>query len=285
VDISTNYIAGWNIATQRWLQLGLNSNNGTNGIVNAVVYNSVNSNLYVGGNFTLTSDSSNISQTANRVASWNTATNQWSRLGTSASNGTSGVVNAMDIDMNNQIVYAGGVFTTASDSSGNKTVNNLAKWNLSTSQWSAVRSYVSKGPVNVVVYYNANGNLYVGGNAGDVAIYNTITNAPWVSVLAMSSAVYAFSPYNNTKLYVGGIFTKSTVTFPDPSSGTIDQSTFGKTWTGRDSSRNWNGISLSSTGQYQTAVVANNGKIYTSSDYVITWTGRDSSRNWYRVSV
>ena len=271
VNINTNYIASWNIATQRWSALGLNGNNGTNNVVNAIVYNSVNSNLYVGGNFTATSDSVNTSQTSNRIASWNTATSQWSRLGTSASNGTNGVVNAMDIDVNNQVIYVGGSFSVSSDSSGNKTVDNLAKWNVATNQWSVVRSYVSKGAVNVVSYYNANSNLYVGGNAGDVAIYNTISDSSWVSVLAMNSAVYAFSPYTNTKLYIGGVFTKSTVTFPDPSSGTLITSTFGTNWIAKTSpgSRDWRTIAMSSTGEYQTA--RDIGAMYMSSDYGNSW--------------
>jgi hypothetical protein len=46
----------------------------------------------------------------------------------------------------------------------------------------------------------------------------------------------------------------------------------------------WFSVSLSSTGQYQTAVVFS-GQIYTSSDYGINWTARDSNRIWYSVSL
>ena len=285
VNLSTKYIASWNIASQRWYPLGLNANNGTNSYVNAVVYNSLNSNVYVGGNFTTTSDSVNTSQTANRVASWNKNTTKWSLLGTTTSNGINGLVNAIDIDMSNQVVYVGGSFTIARDSRQvNVSIDNLAKFDISRNQWSAVRSYVSKGPVNVVVYYNANGNLYVGGNAGDISIYNTISDASWSSFIKMDSSVNAIIPYNNNKFYIGGTFTKSRVDIPDASSVTLDLITLGNTWVARDSARDWYSVAISSTGQYQTAVHYDRN-IYTSTDFGVNWTQRESTRLWNRVSI
>jgi hypothetical protein len=56
-------------------------------------------------------------------------------------------------------------------------------------------------------------------------------------------------------------------------------------WTAREGARNWLSVSLSSTGQYQTAVVYSSGQIYTSSDYGVNWTARDSNRNWQSVSI
>jgi hypothetical protein len=55
-------------------------------------------------------------------------------------------------------------------------------------------------------------------------------------------------------------------------------------WTPRESSRAWYGVSISSTGLYQTAVHYS-GQIYTSSDYGVNWTARDSARNWSNVSI
>ena len=52
-------------------------------------------------------------------------------------------------------------------------------------------------------------------------------------------------------------------------------SDFGVTWSQRDSDRAWNGISVSSTGQYQTATLQN-GNIYFSRDYGLTWSDRAS---------
>ena len=51
-------------------------------------------------------------------------------------------------------------------------------------------------------------------------------------------------------------------------------SDYGVTWTARESSRSWKSVSISSTGQYQTAVV-NSGYLYTSSDYGVNWTERN----------
>ena len=61
-------------------------------------------------------------------------------------------------------------------------------------------------------------------------------------------------------------------------------SDFGINWTPRYSSLNWYSVSLSSTGQYQTAVV-NSGQIHTSSDFGFNWTPRYSSLSWYSVSL
>jgi hypothetical protein len=58
----------------------------------------------------------------------------------------------------------------------------------------------------------------------------------------------------------------------------------GATWTARDSYRNWLSISLSASGQYQSAVVYG-GAIYTSDDFGATWTARDSDRDWSSISL
>jgi photosystem II stability/assembly factor-like uncharacterized protein len=72
----------------------------------------------------------------------------------------------------------------------------------------------------------------------------------------------------------------------------------GETWTQKqnDASNNslekrWYGVSMSASGQYQTAV-ANNGYIYVSSNYGVTWTPKesDTSNNslqkyWYSVTM
>ena len=59
---------------------------------------------------------------------------------------------------------------------------------------------------------------------------------------------------------------------------------YGNTWTQTASSLNWNRVSISSSGQYQTAVVYG-GYIYISSDYGNTWTQKASSLNWRGVSI
>jgi hypothetical protein len=59
---------------------------------------------------------------------------------------------------------------------------------------------------------------------------------------------------------------------------------YGDTWNAKDSNRNWSGVAVSFTGQYQTAVVSG-GKIYVSENYGEDWSPEDSNRNWYDVAM
>ena len=65
-------------------------------------------------------------------------------------------------------------------------------------------------------------------------------------------------------------------------------SDYGMTWrvVERVGYKQWNGVSLSSTGQYQTAVVTS-GNIWTSSNFGVTWTERTTgaTRSWQSVSI
>jgi len=61
-------IAKWSIANERWSNLGNNSYNGVNDIVNSITLDSSKSNLYVGGSFFQVYDPSNISQLGNNIA-------------------------------------------------------------------------------------------------------------------------------------------------------------------------------------------------------------------------
>ncbi|MDD5454762.1 MAG: C25 family cysteine peptidase [Candidatus Ratteibacteria bacterium] len=60
----------------------------------------------------------------------------------------------------------------------------------------------------------------------------------------------------------------------------------GETWEAKESNRDWRGIAMSFTGQYQTATVFR-GYIYVSSDYGKTWEARmtDSNRDWWSVAM
>jgi hypothetical protein len=66
----------------------------------------------------------------------------------------------------------------------------------------------------------------------------------------------------------------------------VDPSTAWDTSTPKDSSRTWKDISMSSDGQYQTAVVQtpNNG-IYVSSDYGANWTKKGPSISFWSIAV
>jgi hypothetical protein len=67
-----------------------------------------------------------------------------------------------------------------------------------------------------------------------------------------------------------------------------NSSSYGSTWSINSSASNtakWIGISLSASGQYQTAVVADGGSIYNSSNYGSTWSQNTTAANTYWQSV
>lgn len=152
-------IAEWNGTT--WMPLGpLPLNNIVNGIALGGTLG-----VFVGGDFTLAGGAP-----ANRMARWNSVAATWSPLINSVTpfgNGVNGSVYVVAID--GPDVYVGGKFTTA----GGLAANNIAKWNTTTSTWSAL----------------------IGGGQNGVSRFGT---APSASVIALTVA--------SDGLYVGGLF-------------------------------------------------------------------------------
>ena len=114
-------------------------------------------------------------------------------------------------------------------------------------------------------YYPAvgpTGTIYSSSNVGVVG--NLLVNGP--AILSDGSVITTNAPYG------------------------VDMTQFGSTqWfenTSAPTDINWFSVSLSSSGQYQTAVARGSG-IYTSSNYGQTWTQNNSapSANWYSVSL
>jgi hypothetical protein len=240
-DISANRIAIWKPSTTKWSLMGDLGQNGTNGEIFAYVYDSCKNVMYVGGNFTTVYDSSNIfGLSANCIAKWNIATSLWSRLTDSSWNGVDASCNALAMDTSNQILYAGGNFTTVYDSTNTNTLTNtqrIAAWNVNTSTWSRLGSTTAttngltstSARCNAMVYDSSNSRLYVGGNfttlgdasyadfsANHVAYWN-ISTSRW-SKLGASDVSYnnglktmcrslAYDS-KNSQLYVGGDFTQ-----------------------------------------------------------------------------
>jgi photosystem II stability/assembly factor-like uncharacterized protein len=76
--------------------------------------------------------------------------------------------------------------------------------------------------------------------------------------------------------------------FVDPKSSTTTSnfSTYGNTWKKSNATAlDWKGISVSSTGQYQTAIINQGNAIYTSSNYGIDWSSRTTSNSQYWRSI
>ena len=102
------------------------------------------------------------------------------------------------------------------------------------------------------------------------------------NLLQSSQASGYLTGIGYTGNYDGGYFLGKTKLSQNTSR--LVDSSFGNTWVAKDSSRNWQSISISSDGKYQSATVYN-GKIYVSSDYGNSWVAKESTRNWYGISI
>ncbi|MBW8050132.1 MAG: T9SS type A sorting domain-containing protein [Cytophagales bacterium] len=122
----------------------------------------------------------------------------WDSVGT----GMNGGVGAFVVDTVNNILYAGGGFTTA----GGVSANNIAKWD--GTSWDSLGSGLNSGVQALAIY---NDTLYAAGSftlAGGIsAKYIAKWNGTsWDSVgTGMDSDVMTLAVYNNT-LYAGGFF-------------------------------------------------------------------------------
>ncbi len=200
VAVTVNRIAKWNGSS--WSALG----SGLNGAVYALAVSS--SDLYAGGVFTTATNSGGVAINTYRIAKWNGSS--WSALGSGLNN----IVQAIAVSGSD--LYAGGGFTTATNSGGVAlTVNRIAKWD--GSSWSALGAGMSASVITLVISGN---DLYVGGD------FTTATNSDGVAVTAnriakwdgsswsalgsgLNSFVTAMAVSGND-LYAGGYFTTAT---------------------------------------------------------------------------
>ena len=138
---TANRIAKWNPTNSTWSTLG----SGLGSICNAIVCDSAN-NVYAGGVFTTLGDGT----PANYIAKWNGSS--WSALIDSSTgtpiNGLNSNVSALGIDSLGNI-YVGGGFTRTGPgvATGGIEVNRIAKWNPTTSTWSALIDSSSGIPI------------------------------------------------------------------------------------------------------------------------------------------
>jgi hypothetical protein len=220
---TVNYIAKWSISSGSWS--ALTSTDGITAIedggISAVC--ATGTKVYVGGGPFSVLGGGNYE--ANNIALWNDngSVQSWSKLG-SGSNGATNNVNALAVKDND--VYVGGEFSFVGD--GIK-ANCVAKWNITSSSWSALVS--SDGKINgirpsvaskaMVKALAIDGNcLYVGGSftalsdgtlAGNIAKWD-IASSSWAALSdangnGVGSYVNTLAVDKNNKLYVGGTFT------------------------------------------------------------------------------
>jgi hypothetical protein len=231
------YAAAWNTQQSKWEGLGayaMNGLNGTTPMVNAYVYDSCKNVIYCGGTFNKAYDQSNVQISANNVVGWDVANKYWFSLGNNASNGVNLDVNSLAIDSSRQILYVGGMFTTASDTSNvGLSTKLIASWNINTQRWSPLGIGANNGLAgtsgvcSALLYDNSNNNLYVGGtftSASDISntslavnnvAYWDISASRW-NILktsqqtaanngVVSTQIFSFALDNsNNYLYIGG---------------------------------------------------------------------------------
>ena len=193
---SANYIAKWDGSS--WSAVG----SGFGWFVRCLTYGS-DGNLYAGGPFTTTGPGG---ISANCIAKWDGSS--WSALGSglSINPGLSPECYTIAFDSTGNL-YAGGEFTTA----GSISANNIAKWNGTTSTWSALGSGLATR-CNTIAF-DSSGNLYAGGlfttaggnSANYIAKWDGSSWSALGSGLNEECKTIAFDSTGN--LYAGGLFT------------------------------------------------------------------------------
>lgn len=189
---------------------------------------------------------------------------QWLALGNGVSGGS---VNAIAVDKNTGMVYAGGTFTSAS---GVAYTNGIAKWD--GSNWSALGTGMN-GAVNALAV-DASGNVYAAGTftAAD-GVANTAYIAKWNGAAwsALGSGI------NNTvqKIaldFTGNLYATGTFT----TAGGVAASTIAK-WDGA----NWSALGTSPTTPITALTIDSNNNVYVgnASGYVNKWNGS----NWTQL--
>ncbi|HMV48106.1 MAG TPA: Ig domain-containing protein, partial [Blastocatellia bacterium] len=216
-SITANRIAKVNTATGVWSALGTGGGNGVTGNVRALAV--LGSDLYVGGQITA-ANAGGTTVTANRIAKVNTATGEWSALGTGGGNGVASDVNALAVIGSD--LYVGGLFTTANVGGTSVTTNFVAKFTPSTGAWSKLGTGNGNGVNSPVSALAVMGNdLIVGGQftsanpsgisvaANRVAKVNSITGL-WTALgrdpsNGVDGSVTALA-LMGSNLFIGGTF-------------------------------------------------------------------------------
>ena len=173
-----------------WSPLGT-LDNGLNDKGYAVVYDSINNSVYIGGKFT-----SARGTVVNQIVKWDGS--NFSTLGT----GFNGTINDLVVD-NSGNLYAGGDFTTA----GGVSAYRIAKWN--GTSWASVGSGMNDAVYGL--YIDNSGNLYAGGKfttaGGNTAKYFAKWNgSTWAGMGTFDTYVRSICADNNGNIYAAGEF-------------------------------------------------------------------------------
>ncbi|MCS6889269.1 MAG: hypothetical protein NZQ09_13765 [Chloroflexus sp.] len=205
-------VAVWN--GSHWQALG-SGESALQGVVWAMVV--IDGTLYIGGSFTIASNSNNTF-----IAMWNDT--GWVTLDDGRGNPLNGEVTALAVADGK--LYVGGAFT---DAAGIAEADYVAVWDVATRQWSALGSN-GRGDGAIAGYPRVNalaidsdGNVYVGGfftdvagipAADNVAMWNPVTGQ-WSALggdglgsWTLDDEVFALAVLGN-EVYIGGNFTNA----------------------------------------------------------------------------
>lgn len=165
--------------------------NGTTIRVIAMIPDTINNCIYVGGSFTIVYDSVNTTGlSVNNIAKWDISNNRWYQLGNNTYNGlknsgTTPGVRSLCLNSSSTILYVGGQYVTLAFDASNTTglnINNIVSWDINNNVWRALGNYT--------MGVNGLSGLWAPGNQNVAA-----------SAIALNSS--------NTLLYVAGNFSRA----------------------------------------------------------------------------
>jgi hypothetical protein len=202
-------VAYWNDTVWTNFNNGFGNNNDTD-IINTMLFD-INSNLYIGGNFSVTVGS----KVANCIAFWNG--NIWTTYGDGVTDETGNITNAivqsLVLDSSN-ILYIGGTFKNI-----NK-LNNLAYWNIVMSKWRSVGTGLlvedNVPIINTMINKINDNDIFIGGYfdktnilpLANLAVYHINTNILGKNISCFTEDTMILTPtgyINIKKLNIGDI--------------------------------------------------------------------------------
>ena len=165
--INANFVAKFDTMANTWSALSQGDGNGVDNGVGALAMSG--DSLFVGGSFATANQGGTGATpaiTANRLAKFDTMTNTWSALSQGNGNGVNDAVNALAVSGNSLFVV--GAFLTANQGGTGATpaltANRVAKFDITTSTWSALSQGNGNGVNSTVRTLAVSGNsVFIGG--------------------------------------------------------------------------------------------------------------------------